>query len=172
MCRTIWSILAAAGRAGHRSVRLRDRCGGSPPWVIRPESAEALGRFLGEGLVGLGVGSGMSADVGGLDLPDLREAVGGRGRVTRPLLALARFLGEVQVGDQIAVLVQGGATLLVGRVVGEYEFAGGGGPATHVRRVRWVRRLPVPRPAARGVAGRPAAVPGAAGDGRRGPGPV
>jgi hypothetical protein len=122
-----------------------------PLWVIRPESAEALGRFLGEGLVGLGVGSGMSTDAAGLDLPDLREAVGGRGRVTRPLLALARFLGDVQVGDRVAVLVQGGATLLVGTVVGEYEFAGGGGPATHVRRVRWgcvVSRSRVRPPAA------------------------
>jgi hypothetical protein len=84
----------------------------------------------------------MSADATGQDLAGLRAVVAARGRVTRPLLALARFLGDVQVGDPVGVLVQGGAALLVGTVVGEYEFAGGGGPISHVRRVRWGSVVP------------------------------
>jgi len=124
---------AGAGRPGPA---------GCPLWVIRPDSAEALGLFLGAGLVGLGTGSGMSADATGQDLAGLRAVVAARGRVTRPLLALARFLGDVQVGDPVGVLVQGGAALLVGTVVGEYEFAGGGGPISHVRRVRWGSVVP------------------------------
>ncbi len=110
-------------------------------WVVQPESSEALGRFLVEGVVGLGVGSGVTVDASGLDLTRLRDLLASR-RVTRPLRALARFLTEVQVGDEVAVLVEDGRALLLGQVVGDYEFLATGNATTHRRRVRWDRTVP------------------------------
>jgi Pyrimidine dimer DNA glycosylase len=115
---------------------------GRPLWIVQPDTAEALGYFLSAGVVGLGVGSGMTIDAAGLDLAGLRAALGGRGRVTRPVLALARFLTEISVGDEIGLLVQSGSALMIGTVLGDYEFAASSGPASHVRPVRWERIVP------------------------------
>ena len=110
-------------------------------WVVQPENPEALGRFLQGGLVALGTGSGIVTDAAGQDLAGLREMLGApTRRLTRPLIALARFLTEIAVGDEIAVLIDGGRRLLVGVVEGPYEFAAGGGESTaHRRPVRWDR---------------------------------
>ena len=129
-------------------------------WIVRPDTAEALGYFLSAGVVGLGVGSGLTTDAAGLDLAGLRAALGGRGRVTRPVLALARFLTEISVGDEIGLLVQSGSALMIGTVLGDYEFAAGSGPAPHVRPVRWERIVPRGRRATdRGAPGRPPTLP-------------
>lgn len=113
-------------------------------WVLRPDSPAALGRFLELGVVGFGTGSGVDVDATGRELQELRDLVGaGRRRPGRPLLALSRFLQEVQVADEVAVLVQQGTALLVGEVVGEYEFAPRDDVGTrHRRRVRWDRLVP------------------------------
>ncbi|MGS0688212.1 MSMEG_6728 family protein [Nakamurella sp. GG22] len=110
-------------------------------WVVRPESPEALGVFLDEGVVALGSVSGVTVDASGLDLAGLRQLATPPGRrVTRPLLALSRLLTEINVGDEVAVLIDGGARLLTGTVLGDYEFGPAGGMSTiHRRRVRWNR---------------------------------
>ena len=114
-------------------------------WVLQPDSPAALGRFLDLGVVGFGTASGVDVDATGRELDDLRELVGSRGRrrPPRPLLALARFLTEVEVADEVAVLVQVGRALLVGEVRGDYEFAPRDDDGLrHRRRVRWDRVVP------------------------------
>ena len=49
----------------------------------------------------------------------------------------------MQVADEVAVLVQQGRALLVGEVLGDYEFAARTDDGTrHRRRVRWDRVVP------------------------------
>ena len=107
-----------------------------------------LGTFVAEGIVGLGANTGVTIDATGLDLPGIRAAAGQKGRVTRPVIALARFVGEISAGDLVAVPVQSGASLMVGTAEGGYAFAPGAMP--HTRRVRWERIVPrsAVRPAA------------------------
>ncbi len=113
-------------------------------WVVQPDDAEALGRFLQGGVVALGTASGITADATGQDLTGLQQMLGApTRRVTRPLIALARFIGDIGVGDEVAVLIDGGRRLLVGAVEGPYEFrAASGDSAPHRRRVRWERVVP------------------------------
>ena len=121
---------------------------GRPLWVVRPDSLDMLGTFVAEGIVGLGANTGVTIDATGLDLPGIRAAAGQKGRVTRPVIALARFVGEISAGDLVAVPVQSGASLMVGTAEGGYAFAPGAMP--HTRRVRWERIVPrsAVRPAA------------------------
>ncbi len=126
---------------------------GGRVWVVKPDSPEALGVFLDGGIVALGTASGVTVDASGLDLDGLRALATPPGRrVTRPLLALSRLLTEIGVGDEAAVLIDGGARLLVGTVLGNYEFGPAGGMLTiHRRRVRWnrvIERSAVTPPAA------------------------
>jgi hypothetical protein len=112
-------------------------------WVLQPDSPTALGRFLELGVVGFGTASGVDVDATGRELHELRDLVGSRGRPGRPLLALSRFLQDVQVADEVAVLVQQGRALLVGEVLGDYEFAArDDGGTRHRRPVRWDRVVP------------------------------
>jgi hypothetical protein len=115
---------------------------GRPLWVVRPESTDALGRFLTDSAVGFGTESGVSVDATGQDLAGLRALAKPPGRrPTRALLALARLVTEVDVGAPVGVLVEQGQGLLLGEVAGHYEFRAGGGNLTHYRRVRWDRVL-------------------------------
>ncbi len=124
---------------------------GSPLWVVRTESAEVTGTFVADGVVALGTDSGIDVDVTGRELPDLQALVGGRRRNSKPLLALARFVGDIQVGDDVGIFVEHDTALLVGRVCGPYEFrpiAPHG--LSHGRQVTWgsvVRRAAVDPPA-------------------------
>ena len=113
---------------------------------------------------------GVDVDATGRELHELRDLVGSRGRPGRPLLALSRFLQDVQVADEVAVLVQQGRALLVGEVLGDYEFAGAGRrrhPAPAAGALG-PGRAPVRRGAAVGAAGRASALRGTAGPGAGG----
>ncbi|GAB2697680.1 MSMEG_6728 family protein [Thalassiella azotivora] len=98
---------------------------GRPVWVVRPDDDATLGRFLSDGVVGLGAGSGLAVDVTGMDdaalRAALREHAPGRrpGKALRQLRALA---GQVRPGDEVAVPVSGGTALLTGTVEGGYGF--------------------------------------------------
>ncbi len=114
-----------------------------PPdlWVLRPDSTPALGQFLELGIIGLGP-AGFADDATGLDLLALRERLGpvGRRKPSKALLALAGFVVDVGVGDELAVPIADGRSLLVGTVLGDYEF--GDGPLPHRRRIGYTTVLP------------------------------
>ena len=132
-------LLAGAGRPA------RAGAGADRPAPVGAAAGlpTALGRFLELGVVGFGTASGVDVDATGRELHELRDLVGARGRPGRPLLALSRFLQDVQVADEVAVLVQQGRALLVGEVLGDYEFAARDDDGTrHRRRVRWDRVVP------------------------------
>lgn len=122
-------------------------------WVLRPESEHALGRAVLTGVIGFGDASGVPADASAGDLAALRELqVDPSRRPSRALRALAEFVEAVQLGDQIAVLVSGGRSLLIGRVTGHYTFASRDTAGlAHRRTVDWQRIVPrtaISRPAA------------------------
>lgn len=118
-------------------------------WIVGPPSADRLGRFLTEGVIGLGVETGVPTDATGLTSAELRTAQDPPGgRVTRPLLALSRLLDDVRPGRQVGVLIDRGRRVLHGEVVGDYAYAAArsapasGGAAAdrvvHRRPVRWL----------------------------------
>ncbi len=116
---------------------------GTEVWVVRPATPELLGRFLQEGVVGLGTQSGLAVDVGGMDGADLRSALRDLSPARRPrkdLRQLEAFVHQVRTGDCLGVPIEEGTALLVGRVAGGYEFDGRS-PAPHRRPVRWARRI-------------------------------
>ena len=124
-------------------------------WVVRPPSAGVLGRFLADGVVGLGTGAGVASDLSGLagaDLPAvLREESPGR-RGGKALRQLAAFLDDVRDGDEVAVPVEEGRALLLGTVRGGYAHAPGGTAPVHRRPVVWDGgRLPREAARPRGV---------------------
>lgn len=141
---------------------------GVPVWVLPPHSAEALGRFLNDGAVGVGIESGVTVDASAGDLAALRAlSPKPTGRPTRALVAFARFASDVQAGDQIGVLVQAGRNLLLGEVAGGLRVLArrrSADPPAQ-RAVGPVRAAHGGRPAVC-APGRPAALPGAVG-GRR-----
>lgn len=111
---------------------------GRPVWVVRPADAAALGRFLADGLVGVGGESGVDVDLTGVAATELRallrQVAPGR-RPGKQLRQLRTFVGEVLEGDEVAVPVQHDRALLLGTVSGAYAFA----PVEplHRRPVRW-----------------------------------
>lgn len=114
-------------------------------WIVGPPSADRLGRFLAEGVIGLGAETGVPTDAAGLTLTDLRAAQDPPGgRVTRPLLALSRLLTEVEPGRRVGVLIDGGRRVLAGEVVGDYAHTAAratpapSDPVVHRRPVRWL----------------------------------
>lgn len=120
---------------------------GKLQWVVRPSSAAALGVFLEQGLVGLGTTSGVDADASGRDAAALRQLLAERAPKRRPgrdLRQLETFLSDVKPGDQVGVPVEGGRTLLVGEITGDYIFATTreAGAPCHRRNVRWHSLLP------------------------------
>lgn len=113
-------------------------------WIVTPTSPDRLGRFVGEGIVGLGAETAVTADATGMTLADLRAAAESPGgRVTRPLLALSRLLQDVHPGRPVGVLVDHGRAVLAGEITGEYTHAAGRtaaagpDPVRHRRAVRW-----------------------------------
>ena len=107
-------------------------------WIVRTESTQVTGYFVAEGVVALGTDAGIEVDVSGRELPDLQALVGGRRRTSKPLLALARFVADVQVGDEVGILIARDRAVLTGTVTGPYQFdpkAAHG--LVHQRAVRW-----------------------------------
>jgi hypothetical protein len=100
----------------------RAEVAGRPLWVVRTESAQITGTFLTEGMVALGADSGIEVDVSGRELPDLQALVTGRRRTSKPLLALARFVSDMQAGDDIGIFISRDRALLTGRITGPYAF--------------------------------------------------
>lgn len=115
-------------------------------WVARPETPQALGEFLTDGVVGLGTASGIDVDVRqtlqgaaeGATLRQLLKEVAPGKRPGKDLRVLHTFVHGLSPGDEVAVPVEREGALLLGEVVGEYEFASGKGVAVrHRRAVRW-----------------------------------
>jgi hypothetical protein len=112
-------------------------------WVLRPRSHNEVGACLAAGVVGLGTQSGIDVDATGLSPTELRllaRELSGR-RPAKDLRQLSAFLDEVAPGDPVALLIEGGAALLLGTVVGDYEFQGRE-LLPHRRRARWDRVVP------------------------------
>jgi hypothetical protein len=118
--------------------------GGPSLWVIRPASPHALGRFLQEGMISVGEGSGVEADATGRDLAGLRQLLSPSVRRTnRATAALARWVTEVKVGDDVAAQIQGGHALVVGEITSDYQFVQRTDEVgKHRRRTRWNRLIP------------------------------
>jgi len=111
-------------------------------WVVRPATPAALAEFLTVGVVGLGTESGVDVDVRGAaegaSLRDLLKEVAPGKRPGKALRVLDAFVHDVQPGDEVGVPIEGEQALLLGEVLGDYEFAPhGGAGARHRRRVRW-----------------------------------
>ncbi|NAZ81299.1 hypothetical protein GTR02_05670 [Kineococcus sp. R8] len=111
-------------------------------WVVRPATPAALAEFLTVGVVGLGTESGIDVDVRGAaegaTLRDLLKEVAPGKRPGKALRVLDAFVHDVRPGDDVALPIEGERALLVGEVLGEYEFAPhAGAGARHRRRVRW-----------------------------------
>ena len=116
---------------------------GTRIWVLRPRSANELGVCLAAGVVGLGTQSGVDIDATGLSPTELRllaRELSGR-RPAKDLRQLSAFLDDVAPGDPVALLIEGGAALLLGTVAGDYEFQGRE-LLPHRRRARWDRVVP------------------------------
>ncbi|WP_432523117.1 MSMEG_6728 family protein [Kineococcus sp. SYSU DK006] len=115
-------------------------------WVVRPGAPEAVGEFLTDGVVGLGTESGIDVDVRlageGATLRQLLKEVRPGRRPGKDLRVLDTFVNELEPGDEVALPIEGERALLLGEVVGEYEFdARKGVVAPHRRRVRWGGRV-------------------------------
>lgn len=119
-------------------------------WVVRAADPTTLGVLVDRGVVGLDTGSGIDvpADLeqgaGGLRalLAARAEQTGTRRRPGKALRQLEALVTEVSVDDEVAVPVQEGRALLLGRVTGEYSFAGSAALVPHRRPVRWVGVVP------------------------------
>jgi hypothetical protein len=112
-------------------------------WVVRPRSSAELGACVAGGVVGLGTQSGIDVDPTGLSPLELRmlaKELTGR-RPAKDLRQLSTFLDEVGTGDPVALPIEDGAALLLGEVVGDYEFRGRE-LLPHRRRARWGRVVP------------------------------
>jgi len=150
---------------GADDVPARPAARGRALWVVRAPDATTLGVLVGQGVVGLDTSSGIDVPA---DLADEPGSAAGSGlrallaeraqaagtprrRAGKALHQLEALVGEVAVGDEVAVPVQGERALLVGVVTGEYVFAGVQALVPHRRAVRWLDVAPraaLERPAA------------------------
>jgi hypothetical protein len=113
---------------------------GVPVWIVRPRAHAELGACLMTGVVGLGTQSGIDVDVTGLSSAELRalsRELSGR-RPAKDLRQLSALLDEMRPGDPVALPIEHGADLLLGEVVGGYEFQGRE-LLPHRRPARWNR---------------------------------
>jgi len=115
---------------------------GHPVWVVRAAGTESLGEFLTDGVVGLGTSSGIDVDVRGRSenatLRDLLKEIAPERRPGKDLRVLDTFVHELAVGDAVAVPIESERALLLGEVVGDYEFTAAKGVSVrHRRAVRW-----------------------------------
>ncbi|WP_369052738.1 MSMEG_6728 family protein [Kineococcus terrestris] len=111
-------------------------------WIVRPSSPEALAEFLTDGVVGLGTESGVDVDVRvreeGQSLRALLKEVSPGKRPGKDLRVLETFVHELAPGDEVGLPVEREEAVLLGEVLGGYEFDGRKGVAVrHRRRVRW-----------------------------------
>ena len=116
---------------------------GSRVWVVRPRAHNELGACLAAGVVGLGTQSGIDVDATGLSPVELRalsKELSGR-RPAKDLRQLSAFLDEIRPGDPVALPIEHGAGLLVGKVLGDYLFEGRE-LLPHRRPARWDRVIP------------------------------
>jgi hypothetical protein len=116
---------------------------GASVWVVRPRNHNELGACLAAGVVGLATQSGIDLDATGLSPVELRllaKELTGR-RPAKDLRQLSAFLDEVRPGDPVALPIEDGTGLLLGEVVGDYEFRGRE-LLPHRRRARWIRIVP------------------------------
>jgi Pyrimidine dimer DNA glycosylase len=112
-------------------------------WIVRPRAHAELGACLMTGVVGLGTQSGIDVDATGLGPAELRalsKELSGR-RPAKDLRQLSAFLDEVRPGDPVALPIEHGAGLLLGEVVGDYDFQGRE-LLPHRRPARWDRVVP------------------------------
>jgi hypothetical protein len=112
-------------------------------WVVRPRNHNELGACLVAGVVGLGTQSGIDVDATGLSPAELRtlsKELSGR-RPAKDLRQLSAFLDEMAPGDRVALPIEHGAGLLLGEVVGDYDFQGRE-LLPHRRPVQWDRVVP------------------------------
>jgi hypothetical protein len=112
-------------------------------WVLRHQNNAVLGLFLDEGWTGLSAEPELVLDVTDMSLPELQSLVAPRRRRSKPLLALSRFVTDVPVGDRLALLIDGGRSLLTGTVTSPYRYR----PSApfglcHQRAVSWREVLP------------------------------
>lgn len=115
-------------------------------WILRPENVGVLGRFLTDGVAGLGTASGIETDLTGLDRAAVRALTSKR--TGKRFQELESWLFDVARGDEVGVLVDHDEAVLVGTVTGDYEHAAQN--PVHRRAVRWagrVERRDLPRPA-------------------------
>jgi len=120
---------------------------GSPLWVVRPLTVAAHDALLLEGLVGLGIESGIDVDASGVRADGLRELLTSRAPGRRPgkdLRQLHTLLHEVGAGHAVGLLHPERGDLTVGVVAGDYAYAApdDAGLPQHRRAVRWTGRLP------------------------------
>jgi hypothetical protein len=117
-------------------------------WVVRPVDDLQAQATLRLGVVGLDASSGVDVDVSGAGERDLVALLRERAPRRRPgkaLRQLQALVTSVQPGDVVGLLVDGGAALVVGEVVGDYAF---GAPeealsgVLHSRRVHWHGTVP------------------------------
>src|SRR5947209_15556009 len=94
---------------------------GEPLWIVRAPTADAAQAFLERGYAGL-------------PEPAPRSAKARR--------QLEAFAGQVQVGDLVALPVDGGAHLALGEVTGPYREVPAPDGLPHRRDVRWHGELP------------------------------
>jgi predicted Mrr-cat superfamily restriction endonuclease len=112
-------------------------------WVVRPRVHGELGACLAAGVIGLGTQSGIDVDATGLFPEELRvlsKELSGR-RPAKDLRQLSAFLDEMQPGSRVALPIEHGAGLLLGKVVGDYLFQGRE-LLPHRRPARWDRVVP------------------------------
>lgn len=137
---------------GSDDVPERPAVPGRALWVVRAADPTTLGVLVDRGVVGLDTSSGIdvpadlapAAGRGGLRalLAERGEETGVKRRPGKALRQLEALVGEVAVGDEVAVPVQEGRSLLLGEVTGEYSFAGSSALVPHRRSVRWVDVVP------------------------------
>jgi hypothetical protein len=106
---------------------------GTPLWVVPAASSARLGTFLQDGVVALGDESGMSGDATGHDLADLQAVLGSKRR-SKSLTALARFVGDIEIGDTVGTFLDRRSRLLIGTVTGDYVWSRTAEHGLHHRR--------------------------------------
>jgi hypothetical protein len=108
-------------------------------WVVRPSSPEQNDEFLRRGIVGFGTESGIDViAAGGGDLRTLLKERAPGVRPGKALRVLASFVGDLSVGDEVAVPIPDTHDLQLGRLTGEYQFSRSTKTLVpHRRRVHW-----------------------------------
>jgi hypothetical protein len=108
--------------------------------VVRPTGVGVLGRFLHDGVVGLGASAGLEGDLSGArgeDLPALLRAQAPGRRAGKALRQLAVLLDDLDEGSVVAVPVEDERALLLGTVRGGYTRSPDGTHPVHRRPVTW-----------------------------------